>query len=101
MATAGAFVSDAADANQYYLPNESAPISSTDVATGVMTAGATITGLAAFERYVGATYHNGTVFAISQGLQELVTIDMITGVGSVIGTPTSGHRLDALASPTR
>ncbi len=95
----GAFVSDPADANQYYFP--AGIIYSTDITTGVMTAGATITGTGGGTQRGGA-FHNGATFAISSGAGgQLVTIDMTTGVGSVIGTPTTSHRLDALASPTR
>jgi hypothetical protein len=105
-APSGAFVSDAADANQYYFPNQGQPIYSTDIATGVMTPGATITGVPTGESYPGATYHNGATFALSRpafggGAPSLVTIDMVTGVGSSIGLPSTGHSLDALASPTR
>ena len=102
-APAGAFVSDAADANQYYFPHSGAPIFSADITTGVMTAGPAITGLVN-QSYGGATYHNGATFAFVASPPQLVTINMNTGVGAEIsasGTPATPHRLEALASPTR
>ena len=106
LAPGGGFAADATGANVYYMTLNFEPIYSVNVTTGVFTPGPTLQGSGGnFDRIPGATFHNGSLYAIESspgpGDRQLVVIDVSTGAITPTGNVYTNSAFNAIASPTR